>query len=74
MFIMWTILRITLLDKEMTKIKVIDLDELYKFIADDFFSWNHLVFENVVWNCHILKIKFKLFKQSHIEQWPKQKL
>jgi hypothetical protein len=29
---------ITLSDEEMTKIKVIDLDELYNFVVDDFFS------------------------------------
>ena len=27
---------ITLSDEEMTKIKVIDLDELYNFVVDDF--------------------------------------
>ncbi len=47
----------------MTKIKVIDIDELYNFVVDDFFSWNHLLFENVVWSCHIFKFKFKLFKK-----------
>ncbi len=59
---------ITLSDKEMTKIKVIDLDELYNFVIDDFFSWKHLVFENVVWSCHIFKFKFKfkLFKKCYI--------
>jgi hypothetical protein len=29
---------ITLSDEEMTKIKVIDIDELYNFVVDDFFS------------------------------------
>ena len=29
---------ITLSDEETTKIKVIDLDELYNFVVDDFFS------------------------------------
>ena len=62
------------MDEDMIKIKVIDLDELYNFVVDDFFSWNHLVYENIVWSCHIFKFKFKLFKQSHIEKWPKQKL
>ena len=62
---------INLSDEEMIKIKVIDIDELYNFVVDDFFSWNHLVFENIVWSCHNLKFKFKLLKQSHIEKWPK---
>ena len=74
MYILWTILQITLSDEKMTNIKVIDLDDLYNFVIDDFFSWNRLVFENVVWSCYNLKFKFKLFKQSHIEKWPKQKL
>ncbi len=29
---------ITLSDEEMTKIKVIDLDELYNFVVDDVFN------------------------------------
>ena len=62
---------ITLSEEEMTKIKVIDIDELYNFVVDDFFSLNHSVFENVVWICHNLKFKFKLLKQSHIAKLPK---
>jgi hypothetical protein len=38
----------TLSDEEMIKIKVVDLDELYNFVSDDFFSWNHLLFQNLV--------------------------
>ena len=34
---------ITLSNKEMTKIKVVDLDEFYNFVVDDFFIWNHLL-------------------------------
>ena len=44
-------------DEEMTKIKVVDLDEFYNFYAHDFFSWNHLIFQNDVWSCHFLKFK-----------------
>ena len=29
---------VNLSDEEMTKIKVIDLDELYNFVVDDFFQ------------------------------------
>ncbi len=74
MYILWTLLQITLSDEQITKIKVIDIDELYNFVVDEFFSWNYLVFENVVWSCHNFKFKFKLLKQSHIAKWPKQKL
>ena len=54
---------ITLPDEEMAKIKVIELDELYNFVGDNFFSWNHLLFEYVVWSCYIFRFKFKLFKK-----------
>ncbi len=37
MYILWTMLQITLSDEEVTKIKVIDLDELYHFVIDEFF-------------------------------------
>jgi hypothetical protein len=39
---------ITLSDEEMIKIKVVDLYELYNFVDDDFFSQNHLLFQNLV--------------------------
>ena len=39
---------ITFSDEEMTKIKVIYIDELYNFYIHDFFSRNHLVFQNFV--------------------------
>jgi hypothetical protein len=35
---------ITLSDEAMAKIKVVDLDEFYNFVVDDFFSGNHLLF------------------------------
>ena len=57
----------------MIQIKVLDLDELYNFVIDDFFNWNHFVFKNIIWSYHILKFEFKLFKQSLMEKWPIQK-
>ena len=39
---------ITLSDEEMTKIKVIGLDEFYNFYVHDFLSSNHLVCQNFV--------------------------
>ena len=62
---------INLSDEEMAKIKDIDLDELYNFVADDFSSWNHLVFENVDWSCHIFKSNSNCSKNYYIEKWPK---
>jgi len=49
---------ITSSDKEMTKIKVVDLDELYNFVVDDFFIWNHLLSKNYVQSFYILKFNY----------------
>jgi hypothetical protein len=49
---------ITLLDEEITKIKVVDLDQFYNFYVHNFFSENHLLFQIVVGNSHFLKFKF----------------
>jgi hypothetical protein len=40
---MWTMYATTLPDGQMTKIKVIDIDEFYNFVVYDFFIWNHLL-------------------------------
>ena len=48
---------ITLSDEKMTKIKVIDLDDLYNFGIHYFFSWSHLMVENLVRTCHFLDLK-----------------
>jgi hypothetical protein len=42
----------------MTKTKVIDLKELYNFIVDNFFIWNHLSKENYVLIFHIVNSIF----------------
>ena len=39
---------ITLLDVEMTKIKVVDLDEFFNFVVDDFCITNHLLLKTIV--------------------------
>jgi len=44
----------------MTKIKVIDLDDLYNSVVADFFIWNHCVSQNSIWGCNILKFKFRM--------------
>ena len=37
------------LDGEMTKTKIVDLEELYNYVVDNFFFiWNHLSKENYV--------------------------
>jgi hypothetical protein len=45
-------------DREMTKTKVVDLEELYNFTIDYFFIWNHLSKENYIWISHIWNLKF----------------
>ena len=58
----------TLSDKEMTKIKVVDIDKFYNFYVHDFFGWNHLVFQNDVWSCHFLKFKIQIDKTQSYEK------
>ena len=56
----------TLSDEEMTKLKVVVLNNFYNFYVHDFFSWNHSVFQNDVWSYHFLKFKIQIDKtQSH---------
>ena len=54
---LWTMFTNTLSNEEVTKIKVIDSDEFNNFYIHDFCSWNHLWFQNLVWNYHLLKFK-----------------
>ena len=50
----------------MTKIKVIDHDEFYNFVVDDFCSRNHLLFQNLVSSSHFLKFKIQIVQtKSH---------
>ena len=54
----------TLSHEEVTKIKVVDSDEFNNFYIHDFYCWNHLRFQNLVWSCRLLK-----FKISTIQIW-----
>jgi len=58
-------------DEEMTKIKVVDVDEFYNFIVNDFFIWNDLLLQNVDSSCHFLNLNFELIKQSHMKKMTK---
>ena len=58
----------------MTKIKVVDLDELYNFHDHDFFIWNYLVFQNLVWISHFLKFKFWIVQTKSHEKITKIKV
>ena len=55
---LWTMYTTTLSDGEITKTKVVDLDEFYNFVVDDFFIWNHWLLKNSVGSSHIFKFKF----------------
>ena len=41
---LWTMFTNTLLNKEMTKIKVVDSNQFNNFYVHDFSSWNHIKF------------------------------
>ena len=58
----------------MIKIKVIVLDDLYNFVVDDFFSWNHLFFQNVVSSSHFLKFKLWIVQTKSHEKITKMKV
>ena len=45
-------------DGKSTKTKVVDLDETYNFVVDDFFIWNHLRSQYYDWSFDNLKLKF----------------
>ena len=47
--------------------KVLDLDELYNFGIHHFFSWNHLLVENLMRTCYFLK--FKYLNCSNFVRW-----
>ena len=57
----------------MTKTKVVGIDDLYNFVVDDFFSWDHLVFKNVVWSSHNLKFKFCIVQSNSDREMTKRK-
>jgi hypothetical protein len=44
-------------DEQMTKIKVVDLDDFYNSVVDEFFIWNYLVFQNSIGSSNISKFK-----------------
>ena len=60
--------------EKFSKIKVVDLVEIYNFYVDDFFIWHHLVFENLVWISHFLKFKFWIVQIKSHEKFYKIKV
>ena len=68
---LWPMFANTLSNDEMTKIKVVDLDEFYNFYIVDFFSWDHLVFQNLVSSCSFLKFKIWIVQTKSHEKMNK---
>jgi hypothetical protein len=68
---LWIMCTTTLSDKEMTNIKVVDLDELYNFYIHHFFNWNHLVYQNLVWSCHFSKFIIRIVQTKSHEKTTK---
>jgi hypothetical protein len=64
---------IILSDKQMIIIKFVDLDELYNLVVYDFFIWNHLMFQNLIWSCHFLKFIIWIIQTKSNEKMNKMK-
>jgi hypothetical protein len=47
----------TLPNKEITKIKVVDLEKLHNFVVN-FLIWNHVIKENYIWISKIWNLNF----------------
>ena len=60
--------------EKFSKIKVVDLVEIYNFYVHKFFIWHHLVFENLVWISHFLKFKFWIVQTKSREKFYKIKV
>ena len=71
---LWIMYTITLSDKEMTKIKVVNLDEFYNFVVDDFYNSNYLPLKNLVWICYFLKFKIWIVQTKSHEKVTKIKV
>ena len=55
----------------MTKIKIIDLDELYNFVVDEFFSWSRSLIKNSIWSSQTLNFKFQIVQIESDEEMTK---
>ena len=58
----------------MIKIKVVDLDQFYNFVVDDFFISNYLVPQNFVRSSNILKFKIQTIETKSYEKMTKIKV
>jgi hypothetical protein len=59
-------------DGKTTKRKVVDLDDMYNFVGDNFFIRNSLCSQICIWGSKILKFNF--FKQPRMEKSTKTKV
>jgi hypothetical protein len=58
----------------MTKTKIVDLDELYRFVVDDFFIWVYLVPKNYIRSSQISKFKFRIVQMKFDGEMAKTKV
>ena len=68
---LWIMFTNTLSHEEVTKIKVVDSEEFNNFYVDDFYCWNHLRFQNLVWSCHLVKFKISTIQFGQMKIWSK---
>jgi len=58
----------------MTKIKLVDLDELYNFHIHDFFIWNYIILQKFVQSFDILKFKIQTVQTKSVEKMTNMKV
>ena len=65
---------VTLSDEQMTKTKIVGLDELCNLCVHHFLIWNYLVPQIFVRSLNILKFKFQTIETKSYEEITKTKL
>ena len=59
---------------EMTKTKVVDLNEPYNFVVDELSIWNSLPSQKLIRSSHILKFKFWIIQTKSDGETTKTKV
>ena len=62
------------LDEKVIKTKVVNLDEFFNFVVDEFFIWNHLLAQNSIWIFQNLKFKFWIVEKKFDGEMAKTKV
>ncbi len=58
----------------MTKMKIVDLNGLYNFVIDDFFSWSRSLIINSIWSSQTLNFEFKIIQIESDGEMGKMKI